>query len=256
MQFSQSHVDELLTAWPRLRRRPSRRADVVIVGGVLDFRWTPPGRPAIADTYQVRLEVPLFSTEALPDVYEEGQRVPRTPDNHVNSAGNLCLGSPLQLQLKLGHSPTLLAYVDQCVIPFLYAASWRQRGYAGYPFEELEHGAPGLYDDYQRLLGLPTDPAVRAALLALTKRKRVANKLPCPCGCARRVGRCNYRASLNAWRRLASRAFFRKVLAQLLALDAPAAPAPSAQRRLKLANSKRRMRNPVVTRPALVACFP
>lgn len=220
MHFTQGHINELLAAWPRLRRFPSRRANVAVVGGALGFTLTPPGRPTITDSYQVRIEVPLFPTETLPPVYEVGQRIRRTLDNHVNSTGNLCLGSPLQLRLKLGHSPNLLDYVEQCVVPFLYGATWREQGYPGFPFEELAHGVPGLYDDYQRLLGGHTDASVRAALQVLTKPKRVGNKLLCPCGCRLRVGRCNYRVSLNALRGVAPRAFFRQILEGLRTMDA------------------------------------
>src|SRR5688572_24837883 len=153
MYFSHADVDTLLAAWPRLRRRPTRQSDLCVLEGTLAFRLAPLGGHEIEDAYRLRIEVPLRPTELFPPVYELGERIPRTADHHINAAGNLCLGSPLQIRLQLGRTPSLLAYVDQCVVPFLYAASWREQGHPGYPFDELQHGAAGLLDDYRHLLG-------------------------------------------------------------------------------------------------------
>lgn len=211
MRFTQADIDALLVAWPRLRRLPARHANVCIIEGMLSFRLAPPGGREIEDTYRLRIEVPLRSTELFPPVYELGGRIPRTPDHHVNDAGNLCLGSPLQLRLQLARVPTLLAYVEQCVVPFLYAASWREQGEPGFPFDELQHGAAGLLDDYRRLMNLDANEAVLAALRLLSLRPRVANKALCPCGCSQRLGRCDYRSHLKRIRDAGTRDFFRHV---------------------------------------------
>jgi hypothetical protein len=159
----------------------------------------------------VRMEVPLGQTESIPDVFETGGRIPRDADHHVNPNGALCLGSPWRVQQLLGCPASLVALVERCVIPFLYAATWRTQGNEGYPFAELPHGAAGLLDDYASILGVEGPAAVLQALEALAKRPREANKLSCPCSCAMRLGRCRYRFVLNGLRQGIGRPAFRRI---------------------------------------------
>ena len=208
MRFSQQDIDALLEAWPRLRRKPNLDTDVCSVAGPLAFSMSPTGLPTLEDSYVIRIDVPMSPTELAPRVYEEGGRIPRDIHHHVFDSGALCLGSRWTVRQKLGDPPSLIGLVEQCVVPFLYAASWREQGGVGYPFADLAHGGAGLLDDYECILGLTGSEAVADALHALTRRRREANKLRCPCGCQRRLGRCPYRLQLDVLRKGMSRSFF------------------------------------------------
>jgi hypothetical protein len=211
LTFSETRIEELLQAWPRLRRAPSLNKRVGVIQGWLAFTLKPTGLPEITDTYRLRLKVPLAGSLDLPVVYEEGGRIPRTDDNHVNPLGNLCLGSPWRIRIKCGSPPSLIDFVEQCVVPFLYAASWREQGNPGFPFDELAHGSEGLLADYERLLEVQGRLAVGHALYLLSLRRRVANKRRCPCRCGQRLGTCAYRHHLAALREQAPRSFYRFV---------------------------------------------
>lgn len=215
MRFSQDNVDGLLNAWPSLRRVPSTRADATVLEGRLEFVLEPPGFPRIEDCYSVRIEVPLGATDSVPQVFETGRRIPRDVDHHVNPNGALCLGSPWRVQQLLGRPMSLLALVERCVVPFLYAATWRAQGHSEYPFSELAHGRAGLLDDYSSILGVEGPGAVLQALNALARRRREANKLWCPCGCGIRLGRCRYRFALNNLRQGMTRRSFVNLRDQL-----------------------------------------
>lgn len=210
MRFTELAIDDLLDAWPGLRRAPVYTTDESVIAGTLAFSLEPPGLPRIEDDYLVRIDVPL-GRDAFPIVRETAGRIRRVVDEHVNPDGSFCLGSPLALAVKLGRSPTLIDFVDQCVVPFLYAASWRQHGRSGWPFDELPHYGPGMLEDYQRLLGVNGAHRVGQALTALRHRPRVANKMECPCGCARRLGKCGYRMRLANLRASVTRTFFRSL---------------------------------------------
>lgn len=214
MRFTEESIDELLGSWPRLRRSPAREPGILSVHGILAFELEPEGLPKIEDTYRVRIDFRVGCDDEVPEVFELDGRIPREEDEHVNSAGDFCLGSPLAVRLKLGRLPSLTHFVDQCVVPFLYAASWRRKGGVGWPFNELPHRNAGLLEDYQRLLRVNTSAGIRPALAALCVRPRVANKLPCPCGCGLRLGKCSYRKHLASLRHFATRPCFRRIVAE------------------------------------------
>lgn len=214
MRFTEADIDELLEAWPRLRRQPGSCVDVCRVAGPLAFEMPYPNLPTLSDCYSIRIDVPLNATEFAPEVFEEGQRIPPDVDHHVNKGGALCLGSPWSVRRTLGDPPNLVRFVEQSVVPFLYAATWREQGRPGYPFSELAHGGAGLLDDYEFILSVKGSEAVVRALDALTRRRLESNKRPCPCGCHRRLGRCNYRLNLDRLRIGMTRPLFRDLLRQ------------------------------------------
>ncbi len=208
MHFTESDIAALLTAFPGLRRRPTGQCKAAVLSGRLRFEASAPDKPTIADEYRIRVEFSLDPTIALPKVFEDDKRIPVVAENHVNPSGDLCLGSPLKVMQVLGPKPTLIDFVEKCVVPFLYAASWRERGLPGLPFDELAHGAQGLVHDYERLFSVVGASKVATTLQLLGKRKRVANKRPCPCSCGRRLARCAMHARLAPFRELAPRPFY------------------------------------------------
>lgn len=196
----------------------------------------PAGLPKIEDSYRIQIDVPLGRTTFAPPVYERGGRIPQGNDNHVNSDGTLCLGSPWTLRLKLGNPPNLVRYAEECIAPFLYAATWREQGNQGFPFSELSHGLVGLEEDYASILGLSGRRSAIEAIKLLRLRPRLANKRACPCGCGRRLGLCNYRVILNGLRSGLPRSFFSIVLEQIN--DGRALERPKlSPRRHRLANN-------------------
>lgn len=210
MHFAETDIGRLLEAFPRLRRRPVHQPGTALLEGAIAFEASPPGKPTIIDEYRVRIEVSLGSSSELPKAYEVGGRIPPGADNHINVDGDLCLGSPLAILAVLGSRPTLVAFVEKCLVPFLYAASWREQGLHGFPFHELAHGTVGLVDDYERIFLIKGRDRVAYALLLLALRRRVANKMLCPCGCGLRLAKCKLHASLAPFRLLAPRSFYRR----------------------------------------------
>jgi hypothetical protein len=94
--------------------------------------------------------------------------------------------------LLIQRHPSLLDFLERVIIPYLYGHSLHELG-LGMPFGELRHGDPGLLDDLAEMLGLSDPDNARRWLDATRKKKRVANKLVCPCGSNVRLGRCHNR---------------------------------------------------------------
>jgi hypothetical protein len=201
-------LDELFDRYD-LSIRPSQLGELILAG-VVDFRTEHPSCGSIEDAFKIEIRVPADFPVSVPSVWETGGRIGQS--FHRLQDGSLCLGSPLRLQLTVSRHPTLLGFVDKCVLPYLV-------GYSIYkktnrmPFGELAHGGNGLVDDYSAILGMPTGKACAESLRLLSLRKRIANKKRCPCGKGR-LGRCHNR-QLNRLRPLANRSAFATLALQL-----------------------------------------
>lgn len=163
----------------------------------------------IRDSFALQIDVSKAFPRDLPKVIETDGRIPRTGDFHIYSDGMLCLGSPISVLLKLSKSPTLIGFTENCLVPYLFAISRKLKSGGPLPFGELDHGSRGMLADYAQLFRLKHPEQVRYALQLLGIKKRRANKLPCPCGCGIRLGRCKFNARLREFRALASRNWFR-----------------------------------------------
>ena len=164
----------------------------------------------IVDSYKLEIIVPSKFTQALPEVTETGGKIKRDGNFHVNSDGSLCLGSPLRLLRKVHSAPSLTGFVDQCLIPYLYAVSYKRINGGDFIFGELAHGEQGIVDDYSAMLGLNEKHQVIQAIQLLGIKKRIANKKSCPCRCGRRLGACPFHHKLNELRKMAPVSWFRK----------------------------------------------
>lgn len=188
-RFRRSEVAELLARYPGLRLVPSGSM-ALHLEGTLRFCANGKKTEVIEDGYDVRIEVPENFPERMGVAWETGGSIP--VDYHKLTNGALCLGSRVGLRLQMGGSPSLLRFVERCVIPYLYGYSYSVR-HGAPPFGELAHGERGSLEDLAGLLGVgDLGLAFRYCTLAATKRRR-ANKRPCPCGSGKRLGRCHNR---------------------------------------------------------------
>lgn len=199
---------EFLRDYPGMAIRPRKAAELVL-SGRFAFSAQSGNGPTIIDDYELSVLVPSVFPNSLPEVTEVARKIPRNGHHHVNPDGTLCLGSPLRLLLQLSKSPTLTGFAENCLVPYLYAISHRLIHGGPLPFSELEHGTPGLLNDYASLFSLKNPEQAKLAFQMLAMKKRRANKLPCPCGCKKRLGKCSFNLKLALFRKLASRSWFR-----------------------------------------------
>lgn len=186
-QFQRWRVEDLLVQYPGLRLCPLT-AGQVIVAGVLAFSAETPGKEHIEDEYEVEIAIPEQFPKWIPTVRETRGRIP--PSFHKLDDGSLCLGSPTRLLLVLSESPSILAFVERCVVPYLYGYSYYLK-HRTMPFGELSHRQEGIHEDLAAIFGIERVEAVRGFLRLASMKKRQANKRPCPCGSNRRLGKCH-----------------------------------------------------------------
>lgn len=212
-------VATLLDRFPDLSIHPSNPGELV-VAGTIDFRTSHSSYGEFADSFAVELRIPSSFPRLLPAVRETGGRI--GPKFHRMDDGTLCLGSAIRLRIVTSKEPTLLGFVNRCLLPYLVGFSVHERT-GKMPFDELKHGVRGLLDDYRSILGVSDDSTCVGLLSLLRIKKRVANKKPCPCGSGKRVGRC-HNLTLNALRLIAPRNWFALIFANLVSLGVLAPP--------------------------------
>jgi hypothetical protein len=201
---------ECLRNYPKMAIRPSA-GEHLRLRGSFEFAAHHAKEGDLQDSFVLEIIVPCAFPTELPRVTETGGKIPRTPDYHVNQTDHtLCLGSPLSLLLKLSKRPTLDGFADNCLVPYLFAISRKLKTGGSLLFGELAHGQAGILSDYAHIFGLKDAKKVGYVLELLGMKKRRANKLPCPCGCRSRLGRCKFNLRLREFRNLASRPWFRR----------------------------------------------
>lgn len=205
-------LEDFLASHPKIRITEICN-DKVELEGEYQLRAQLSGHKLIERTYHLRLVFPYDYPKKLPKVLDKGEYFPRHLEYHTYSDGSFCLGSELKLKSILREDHSITAFFEKIIVRFLYSVSHRIE-FGNYPYGELAHGEQGLIDDYGEMLGLKGKQQVLHALQALGYRKREANKLPCPCGCGLRLGRCNYRFILNKFRNIERRRWFKLHLSE------------------------------------------
>lgn len=162
-------------------------SDDVVLAGSFTRKFTANGLPDIVDTFDVSIHIPRVFPSVPIRVFDRGNRVPK--DYHRIKEEAFCLSSPMRVDLFLRRGPSLLGFFERFVDPYLYRFSYIEKFKAN-PWPELEHGTPGILQDYSRLLGADSSEECVGLLHRLGERKRVANKRPCPCASGLRLGRC------------------------------------------------------------------
>lgn len=203
-------LEDFLTAHPRIRIIEIN-AERLVLAGEYHLKAQLAGSQLVERIYRLKLICPHYYPEKLPIVIDEEIYFPRNQEYHTYGDGSFCLGSELKIKSLLRHDLSLSVFFEKIVDRFLYAVTHRVE-YGNFPYGELAHGERGLVDDYGDMFRISGKLAVVRALQALGKRKREANKLPCPCCCGLSLGHCDYRFFLNGFRNIERRRWFRQHL--------------------------------------------
>lgn len=225
-------LEDFLAAHPRIRISEINDERLVLAGEY-HLRAQLAGSQLVDRTYRLKLVCPHDYPEKLPKVIDEEKYFPRNQEYHTYGDGSFCLGSELRIRSLLRNDYSLSAFFENIIDRFLYAVTHRIE-FGSFPYGELVHGEQGLIDDYGELFRLNGKLAVLRALQALGKRKREANKLPCPCGCGLRLGRCDFRFSLITMRGIARRRWFRQHLKESFT------PIEKPKRKSRISRSRRK----------------
>lgn len=141
----------------------------------------------IDDQYSIKMVIPENYSALLPKVHETTNRIPR--DFHHYQDDSLCLGIPIAVRYKFQKDPTLVGFVCNCVIPYLYSFSYKTK-FGKLPFGELSHGALGIFEYYKDLFDVQDHRRI-IKLIQILAENNYQGHARCPCGSGKRIRACH-----------------------------------------------------------------
>lgn len=142
------------------------------------------------DRYRIEIVLPDDYPAHSPRVWELGGRIPRKADRHTFLDGALCLGTPLALRIALGGDFRLERVLDIPVRNFLIGNSLVEQG-EPWPHDEFSHGAEGMLEHLNELLGTER-PVMAATFLQAMVEGGVSKHSRCPCGSGKKILKCHH----------------------------------------------------------------
>ena len=165
----------------------------------------------ITGTYGVTMRIPDDYPDSPPTVYEPVGDVDRG-FRHFMDDGSLCLGAPIEVRRRFSSKRTLLAFIDDLVVPYFFNYLW-MREYGELPYGELSHGPRGLLEYYNEYFSTGTAQTLElVSCLAVRSARRFKR---CPCGAPKKLKDC-HGPSLKELRPHSSSQFFRADLEAIM----------------------------------------
>ena len=141
----------------------------------------------IEDSYFIRIYIPPAYPKKIPKVWELGGRIPK--DFHKFGDESLCLGTPLDVKIKFHKRPTLLGFIENGVIEYLFGYSYKLKN-GILPFGERSHGIEGVIEHYKELFSTSHLIDVVNLLEFLVCGNYQVEK-QCPCGSKESIEQCH-----------------------------------------------------------------
>ena len=156
--------------------------------GSVYFSASVDGKETIEASYDIKISIPHSYPVELPKVYSSGYQLDERFE-HTNPDTSFCLAVPFEERKLYDYEPTLLGFINNLVVPFLYGYSYFLK-HGKHPFGEREHGDKGILNFYLELFGSSN---AETLILSLCKFA-VAGYQPhekCPCGSGKKVLKCH-----------------------------------------------------------------
>lgn len=205
--------EELVQTFPSLRLCEDRPRHWVIRGKIsfsASFQ-----NDTITDTFSVMIILPDDYPHSPPNVQETGGRIPA--DFHQNPDRTLCLGIPIEVRQRFKKEPTLLAFVEKLLIPYLYSYSYFEK-YGKLPFGEFAHGGKGIREYYQELFKTD-DIYIVLELLKIMANGSYRGHHLCPCNSGKILRKCHGQLILKLLKEYPKEIFFKDFLYILISLE-------------------------------------
>lgn len=160
----------------------------VIITGVLAFDASYGNLENINDWFELEMLVPNDYPKSLPIVKEISGKI-SIDYHHLYPDGSFCLAAPLEVKRIFSKYPSLVGFVDNLVIPFLYSyCYWGIHNKM--PFGELSHSGDGIFEYYLERFEVSDKNNLVKELYKIYKHGYRGHH-NCPCGSGKIVRKCH-----------------------------------------------------------------
>ncbi len=164
--------------------------DNLIIVGELKFKASMSidnNNVVIEDFYFIKLLFPYDYPESIPFAFETSGKIPKS--YHTNPDGDLCLGVQHQLQKIFKENRTIIHFIKELLIPYLYRYSHIKKfGKASHP--DLPHGKEGIIKYYSNLIGIQNSKSLME-MLKIIYYLRYRGHHSCPCDSDKKFRNCH-----------------------------------------------------------------
>lgn len=160
----------------------------ITLAGPLAFRATF-SDIEISDIFEVEMFISHQYPNEHPVVWETNRRISKD-FGHINSDGTLCIALPLDINKVLTNNPSLIGFIDNLLVPYLYSYCYWEK-YKKMPFGERGHGAQGYLEYYLELFNTKDVYEVLSGIIGLLKNGYKPHE-KCPCGSQKKTLRCHF----------------------------------------------------------------
>lgn len=141
-------------------------------------------------SFEIRMLVPTTFPQDAPEVFETGDKLPKTVDRHFFLDGSFCLGIH-EFWLLTSAQTDFLAFLNGPVQSFFFSQIYFDAS-GVWPFEDLSHGASGFVEAFSELFGCKPDAAVVLAVIQQYDGNRFKGHHTCACGSGEIVRKCHF----------------------------------------------------------------
>ncbi|OGF45117.1 MAG: hypothetical protein A2536_06435 [Candidatus Firestonebacteria bacterium RIFOXYD2_FULL_39_29] len=139
------------------------------------------------DAFEIEIVIDKEYPLKPPFVRDLDSKIPK--DYHRIKGGYFCLETPYTLNQIFKQQPTLLYFVNELVIPYLFNYHMFQKT-GIMPFGQRNHGITGIMDDFKNRLNANDDITV-IKLIQMLVEDNYRGHYDCPCGSKKRIRNCH-----------------------------------------------------------------
>lgn len=136
--------------------------------------------------YEIEIRLSNRYPDSLPRVFETGGKIDKR--YHHLSEGDLCLGTPTEVDVKFQENPSLQGFVDDIVVPYLFSHACFIK-YGKMPYGERPHGIEGILHYYSEFF--KTNDLITLKMLKMLACGKISEYWLCPCGSGRIIAECH-----------------------------------------------------------------
>lgn len=142
------------------------------------------------DRYSVSITFPNAYPYCFPKVMETSKKIPREADRHVNSDFTLCL-AVLQEEREIAKNRIdFKFFLDKVLVPHLSRETFCELN-EGYKDGEYSHGAEGVWEYYEDILGITEKDLIIGELEKITNSTWQERNEICFCSSGLKFKKCH-----------------------------------------------------------------